>query len=881
MRLHRIRLKNFGGVIDSGEVEFASTGVTVVEGPNEVGKTSMPEALDLIIGMPNTSATKKIKSVKPVGRDVGPEVKIEMSSGSYRFVYAKRWLRDSYATLKVITPEREQLSGREAHDRVKEILDETLDADLWAALRIDQGKELWLPSFADTSLGQALDSADGAQFTSEREDYLWDRIQGERDRYWTSTGRPSKERKSSEEQVEESQQQVAQIEQELSQIAKDSDEMERLKSDIQRLESAQRDCEQQASELSEQWNATERLRSRIQELGDKSETAEARLNAINNEHQRRQSIIEEHDASAERLKSLEVEAERTEPALAAASKRSKEADRAVDKAREALENAETNQRRANEDRDHHRRQIEVEQLQERHERVIDAEKALSEAEARLEAVKVDDDLLQEIQQANIAAERAEAAFKIGAASIEMTAMRDLALQIDGEEVTLQAGEMKQSAVDVETSWTIPDVAVMRVESGSGSKNLAAERQNARDVLRRLCDTGGVTGLDEAHKAARERIEALRTRDEAVKAIKQDLRDLTVAALQTKIAGLSKRTASYSAERPDDPPLPSDFEAAKQIASETEDALGECRKEFDACQKAAERASETLRTEQLREADLDGQIKNAQRECNHAGKLLAAARQQRADADIAADLAKATQSAATAQELLDAAEAELQATDPDSLKARLDNAHKAFERAKNDLQSNKELQIKLGERLELQGEQGPKTRLDEKLSELSHLERAHESTEARAQAAALLYETFDNFRMEASQRYMAPFKERIDQLGRIVFNPSFEVELDENLGVARRTLDGDTLTVDQLSTGAQEQIGVLCRLACAAIVSPDGGGAPVIIDDALGWSDPERLDRMGAAISSSSGECQVIILTCTPGRYAKIGNATTVQLPASQ
>ena len=66
---------------------------------------------------------------------------------------------------------------------------------------------------------------------------------------------------------------------------------------------------------------------------------------------------------------------------------------------------------------------------------------------------------------------------------------------------------------------------------------------------------------------------------------------------------------------------------------------------------------------------------------------------------------------------------------------------------------------------------------------------------------------------------------------------------------------------------------------AATVSPDGGGAPVIIDDALGWSDPDRLERMGAAIAAAGGQCQVIILTCTPGRYAHIGNATTIRLPA--
>ena len=126
--------------------------------------------------------------------------------------------------------------------------------------------------------------------------------------------------------------------------------------------------------------------------------------------------------------------------------------------------------------------------------------------------------------------------------------------------------------------------------------------------------------------------------------------------------------------------------------------------------------------------------------------------------------------------------------------------------------------------------------------------------------------------------MAPFKEQIEQLGRIVFGPTLEVELDGDLRRAQRTLHGITLDVEQLSVGAREQLAVICRLGCAAIVSPGGGGAPVVIDDALGWSDPSRLQAMGAAIAAASRDCQVIVLTCTPGRYAHVGNAEVVRLP---
>ena len=196
----------------------------------------------------------------------------------------------------------------------------------------------------------------------------------------------------------------------------------------------------------------------------------------------------------------------------------------------------------------------------------------------------------------------------------------------------------------------------------------------------------------------------------------------------------------------------------------------------------------------------------------------------------------------------------------------------------ELTENSRQQHELRGSLEARGEMGLHTQHDNAMNELRSLERDHESLERRALAAELLYETFGKRRQEARQRYVAPFKERIEQFGRIVFDSTFEVELDEQLGIARRTLNGITLDVEQLSTGTREQLGILARLACAAIVSPDGNGAPVVIDDALGWSDPTRLQRMGAAIAAAGKHCQVIVLTCTPGRYAHVGNATVLNLP---
>ena len=52
---------------------------------------------------------------------------------------------------------------------------------------------------------------------------------------------------------------------------------------------------------------------------------------------------------------------------------------------------------------------------------------------------------------------------------------------------------------------------------------------------------------------------------------------------------------------------------------------------------------------------------------------------------------------------------------------------------------------------------------------------------------------------------------------------------------------------------------------------------MVIDDALGYSDPDRLRRICAAFNVLEHDSQVILLTCTPGRYADIRGAEFVTL----
>ena len=82
------------------------------------------------------------------------------------------------------------------------------------------------------------------------------------------------------------------------------------------------------------------------------------------------------------------------------------------------------------------------------------------------------------------------------------------------------------------------------------------------------------------------------------------------------------------------------------------------------------------------------------------------------------------------------------------------------------------------------------------------------------------------REEAQPAYIGPFTGKVNAYARILFGPTSGGDRPPDLTVASRTLHGTTVPFGSLSGGAREQLAVLARLACGALVSPAAGdGVP--------------------------------------------------------
>ena len=600
MKLQRVKLRNYRGVVKS-DVSFSADGVTIIEGPNEVGKTAIAEGLQMAIDLPDSSRNSQVRAVQPVGRDEGPEVEISLTSGKYELVYRKRWLRQPATTLEVKTPHHENLSGREAHDRLKAIFAETLDEDLWRALRIQQGTELMLPNFGLPSMGRALDRAAGGELVTDREETLWTHISEEYDKSWTATGQERSDRKASEERVQEAQDKVDELTRQLQETESDVAQMSRLIDESTRLSEALKEFEESERECEQRWNAIDRMLLEVERLDAIHSAAVAQLGGATSKWQLRQDLIATLDAAAKDLTALETEAEDAVPGLTAATRRSEDATAAVKDADAAMQEARGRLSRAIADRDYLRQLIEVDQLKERHDRYLAAEQTLKQAEEYLESARVDDEVAQQIEEAYLEDERAKSAAGSAAASVEVTALRDLTLEVGDEGVELAVNQVSRTLVEDEVVLTIPSVARMRVSAGSESKGLADQRRKTQETYRRLCEEVGVADAAEARKAAQERQDAQRNKEEALKAIKRELRDLTPDVLLGKVNHLTERVTSYPEERPENPPLPTDLDEAQRIEAEVTDLVKDCDATLRACEDAAQNAEMELQGARIYEA----------------------------------------------------------------------------------------------------------------------------------------------------------------------------------------------------------------------------------------------------------------------------------------
>jgi hypothetical protein len=126
------------------------------------------------------------------------------------------------------------------------------------------------------------------------------------------------------------------------------------------------------------------------------------------------------------------------------------------------------------------------------------------------------------------------------------------------------------------------------------------------------------------------------------------------------------------------------------------------------------------------------------------------------------------------------------------------------------------------------------------------------------------------RAAARDLYLKPVMTELRPLLSLLFD-EVSITFDDRTLLPQTILrNGQEEDVERLSGGMREQLSVLTRLAFARLLARDGRPAPVILDDALVYSDDDRIERMFDALHRQSRDQQIIVFSCRQRAFAKLG-----------
>ncbi|WP_370619418.1 AAA family ATPase [Mumia qirimensis] len=868
-------LRNFRGV-EEGTVTFAP-GVTVVVGPNESGKSSIAEAIRLLRTTKSSAKSQAVRNLQPVGRDVGPEAEIELETGPYALVYRKRWLSRPMTELEVRAPVPVQLSGDEAHQRFDAILAETVDVDLWNALEVIQGQALDQPSLAHISaLQQALDDSAGA--TGDH-DALMTAVDDEYARYFTPGGKQRGD-------YAESATKIAALEEQAAALHARSAEMDRYvaehnvnEREFARLSTLEVETQARLAQAEKSVRALHTLREELTRAEDAVRVAESGHAQAVRDLAARRSLVDDLRTRADAVEDVQMRVDTAVRALAesgaaaddarvlaaAATERSTSARRTKDAVADALSR--------------HRDGAERRVLAQRVRRARDASAAQTAARAESASILVDDLVLAELTDLATTCQVAEGARDAAATRLRIRAHGAHPVSVGDD---LVGDDPYEATVLDEVRVTIDGVVDVVISPGTPPADLDGRVAEAREAFEAALRDAGVDSLATA-RASHERRRAAQARHDAAQTtLTEALDSTTLDELEVRLATLEQRlaaaesdgTASSGDELSDSEgssrdALESAYDAAREAADEAEAAAEAARVAHDTARDLLAATGEAaVRARQ--------ELESAHDELDRATTRLAAARDGRPDAGLERAVAEADGARATVTAARDAARAAFEAASPATLAMELDNVRDLVVRVDAELDRAASRRVELKTLLDDRAAEGIHDRLADVEAALDRARSTHLRVHRSAQAVHLLRSTLRRHRDEAQRQYVAPFRERIDRMGQVVFGPDFQVSIGTDLSIESRTLAGRTVPFGSLSGGAREQLGVLGRLACAQLVAGDGG-APVILDDTMGFADPERLQQLAVVLNDVGRSAQVVLLTCQPSRFDSVGSARTARL----
>ncbi len=855
MKIRSITLDNVRRFTDPVGIREIGDGLNVLCEPNEQGKSTLFDAIQALFFKPHGSRDKEVTALRPHAGGA-PEVTIEVETEGGRFTVTKRWLQKPAATVHrdgTLVAQADaaeawiaDLLGGDAGGPSGLIWVRQGMTDLTGGSTREQKVALEARRDLMSSVGEEVEAMTGGR----RMDTALARCREELAGYVTKTGRPYANGpwRIALDRVEE----LTARRDGLAATAED------LHSALAERKRARRDLR----DLEDPEAARDR-RQKLEAARATNAAAERHAEELDSEARKVDMARLEADNARNRLEGFrEAQAEKTKAAkdAEAAETEARVRKAALDKEREARDTAERNleialntlkkareahnlalRAKAARDGEDRRRELET--------RITNAEKARSSMEKAAAAARSGPDArtLNRVESLAVAHATAIAARNATATQViaHYSEGREGAIRTDDS--TLAGGQ--PVPLPRATRLTIEGVGELEVRPGdAGHDDSSVEA--AAVALRKALDGIGADDLEAARASAAARTAAERREGEA-KAVLNSVAPEGIDPLREALAKIPQ--VDEDADAPD-----------PEVA---EDALEDALAAYEEARIARDTASERL--------------SDARNEATRAKTTLTSLRERLKRAEDALtkfgtstedELASKSGRAAQALEAAGTIHAEKASNAPDlaGTEAALNRAMSVEQGARDEIARLKPLLARLEERISRSSGDAVEERLAETEQELEAAKATLARIGHEVKVLFRLEKALEAARTEARERYFTPIARELKPLLHLLWPEAELTWGEESLLPDALIRDGQEEPINILSGGTQEQVALLVRLAFARMLAAAGRVAPVILDDALVFTDDDRIERMFDALHRQAGDLQIIVLTCRQRAFRDLG-----------
>jgi chromosome segregation ATPase len=881
MQIRRIEISAFRCFKNSLVIEDIGDGVTLLVGDNEEGKSTVLAALQTVLFEKHSVGGAVADAMLPYGSKVRPEIKLEFDHNGEHYRLYKAFCQRPTANLEAGSGNR--WSDDAAEEQLREMLDFTppgkggAKADhrgLQALFWVEQGSASAQPHInetAQTSLASALETEVGTVTGGERGRMLIKQIESRINEIFTSkTRKPAGAYKDAITRAAETRSRRDELVARLEEFEGKVDVLTRERGLLAKLE-ADDPIGVADMRLEKARNA---IRN-VEGLENSLKTAEANFKTAQAEYKlaksrldrRQQSRKEAGEADQEfaGLKAKELSAQEAVNDTQQAFNATEVAHRTAKAALNVAQNDATAARRL---ADLLRKSEELVAANGRLKKATTAEQEATQLTAKAKTSSLTSAVIDELRRLDSYAREEAARLRAVATLLELSPDEGRRAVINDAVVEVAALTLiEPTHIKLDGFGTIrvtpggEDLASRREMAAAAAANLKLELN--KHGVANLQDAVGLgksreTWLNEAmiHRTtvkahAPEGLDALNNHVARLEAdllrIREDIGDTVVLDI----------TAEKASDRADE--LARKLKNAETQEREASDDL-----------KDAKGALETAKKSFLVAAD---QRKAAENKAKALRDALDHSAKEGNDGDLEKALHDATAVQQAVSDEVGTVEKALAESDPVGARRELQAATEARGKVEASLRDKRQRVRDLEVELRTLGKDDTAAEIEVADGELARAEAQEGRLSHEAAALILLYDTLVSEEQIARETFLAPVRERIEPYLKRLF-PGSELMLDDQtLKITHLRRDGQDEPYERLSIGTREQLAVLVRLAFADLLGEHGKKSPIILDDALVFSDDGRFEAMQQILDRAAERLQIIVLTCHERAYFGRGWAT--------